>query len=217
VYAKATTTATYGDDIPSTAEQKIKQYFNPNAPGKPALTNGSFKNGRLTTKQNWTYSWTGTGSPNKTTSPVKGYRIRLYKNDVNIPIKNNSGTVISSVLGSTDHFYDSESTSTSFTINPTIHGFKPGDSVQLSIYSYTRWGKEADKDNSGKLPQRFNGGGTTASRVLSDKSVVQNAGVVRVKVNNAWKEGQVWVKVGGVWKEAETVNVKVNGTWRESQ
>lgn len=183
----------------------VVYYAAPKNPGKPALTSNSFRNGRLTIKQNWTYSWTAAPAAN-TNSPVKGYRIRLYKNGKLVTgLTNGSNNIISKGTGANEYL-DRESTSCTITFNPVDFGFKAGDTVQLGIFAYTR---------NGKNTQLWSGDGKT--QVLSDVATVQNAGVVNVKVGNAWKEGQVYVKVSGAWKEAETVNVKVNGSWKESQ
>ena len=43
-----------------------------------------------------------------------------------------------------------------------------------------------------------------------------NAGIIKIKVNGNWKEGQVWIKNGGIWKEATGVFIKNNGKWNSS-
>lgn len=179
-------------------------YANPGVPGIPVI---SYSKSRLTIKENWTYTWTA-GAAGNTDSPVKGYRIRLYKNGTAITgLVANTNNTITKGSGTSDHV-DRESTSCIVTFNPVDFGFKAGDKVKLGIYAYAK---------NGAGGQLFNGGGTTEAQVNSVESTVQNAGVVNIKVNNAWTEGQVWIKADGKWHEAETVNVKVNGTWHESQ
>ena len=187
--------------------KSVKYYAAPGNPGIPTLTTGSFKNNRLTVKQNWTYSWTAAVGAN-TNSPIKGYRIRLWKNGTTTPIKDSSGNQLSEIRsGSTgDYIYDRESTSTSITIDPVINSFKAGDEVELSIFAYTRNGKEE---------QLFSGGAVTS--VISEKTAVENAGIVKFKTAGSWVEGQVWVKANNAWYEAETVSTKVAGSWKESQ
>jgi hypothetical protein len=129
----------------------------------------------------------------------------LQKNGTSIPIKNTSGTVISSNPSSAD-WHTVDSSSTSITISPTKNGFKPGDTVRIGVKPYTQYGAS----NTGT--QLFN-----ADYTYSANSTVRNAGIVHVKVGGTWKEGQVYVKVNGAWKEAETVSTKVNGSWKESQ
>lgn len=43
------------------------------------------------------------------------------------------------------------------------------------------------------------------------------SGGMDIKVNNAWKEGSVWVKVNGSWKRAKRVWIKANGKWVQSK
>lgn len=50
----------------------------------------------------------------------------------------------------------------------------------------------------------------------SDTIRVVSAGIVKIKVNNQWKEGQVWIKNNGSWIEADEVYVKTNGVWKSS-
>ena len=40
------------------------------------------------------------------------------------------------------------------------------------------------------------------------------SGGINIKVNNAWKNGIVWIKVNGSWVRAKSVWIKVNGTWK---
>lgn len=204
IYAQATTFAEFGQDAIAYAEKDIKQYFNPNDPGKPAL---SYSKRRLTIKENWTYTWTAATTPNSTTSPIKGYRIRLYKNGNAI-----KGLVVSSgntiTIGSNpETFLDRESTSTTIEFNPAAIGFKPKDTVQLGISAYTKWG-------DGSI--HFNRNGLDAN-ILSAVSTVQNAGIMHINADGAWREGQVWVNVDGTWVEADSVHINDSSNWRESQ
>ena len=193
----------HGTDTSARASKGAKYYAAPSTPGKPVLSAGSYKNNRLTIKQNWTYTWTAATQANSN-SPVKGYRIRIYKNGEKLTglTCSTSSNTIGKGSG-TAEYVDRESTSCTITFNPVTLGFLPKDTIKVGIYAYTR-----------------NGAGTqlwSDTHMISDILTVQNAGIVQVKVNNTWKEGQVWVKVNGAWKEAETVNVKVNGSWKESQ
>ena len=193
IYARTIAKGEMGDTSTSSeASLSIKNYRAPSTPGKPALTGASFKNGRLTVKQNWTYSWTAATQTN-TSSPVKGYWIQIWR----LPKGGSWTSVKTQTLGVT----------TSYTFNPNDYGFAAGDQVQFEICAYTTNGLGT------WLNSTMSGGYYT----LSSKTPVENAGVVNVKVGGAWKEGQVFVKVAGAWKEAETVNVKVGGTWKESQ
>jgi hypothetical protein len=173
------------------------------------LHNDSLKNGRLTIKKLWKFHW-GPATKRNDSSQLVGYRIRLYKNGKTIPIKNASGSQLSSLRPTTtdDWIYDRNSTSTEITIDPVLHGFVPGDTVYLGVYAYS-------KDNNGK--QLFNDGGGGEYQLTSSSEPVLNAGVVQVKVGDGWTEGQVWVKTPDGWKEADTVSTKTADGWKESQ
>lgn len=199
VYAKSVTGATYGDDKTETAYADVWQYV---APSKPKDISITYTKSRMTIKENWTLKWTG-GKKVNGSSPVLGYRIRIYKNGKTIQFKNSKGEVLTSG-SSSDYYYDREDTSTTMNINTSTNGFAPGDKVQVSICTYTRYKK-------GK------GSALCSGAVASSEYTVQNAGVANVKVSGAWKEGKIWVKVSGAWKEAEVAKAKVSGAWKESQ
>lgn len=204
VYAKSVTGAKYGSDTVATTSLAIRQYVAPSSPGVPVL---SYKKSRLTIKEPWTFLWTPASATN-TSSPIKGYRIRLYKNGSLVKgLTAGSGSSIT--LSGTNEWLDRESSSCAITLDPVAFGFKAGDTIQLGIFAYTRNGSS----NTGT--QIFSGSGST--QIMSATYTVQNAGVVHSKVGGAWKEGQVYIKVAGIWKEAESVNIKAGGVWKESQ
>jgi hypothetical protein len=204
VWAKVVTDATYGGDTTFSNSYKVKQYVAPKAPGVPAISSPT----RLTTKGLWTFTWTAATAIN-TSSPVKGYRIRLYKNNTLIKgLVTNKDNNITLADGGTNEYLDSDSTSTTAIVDPTAFNFKAGDKVKLSISAYTRFGKA----NSGT---RWLGKSPTVK--TSTEYTVQNAGTVKVKVGGAWKEGQAYVKVNNAWKEADTVSIKVGNSWKDSK
>lgn len=192
----------------SVVTKTVKYYVIPKAPGKAVLQ--SFTRSRPTVKENWTYKWTAATAGN-TDSPIKGYRIRIYKNGS--PLKGLTCSTSNNTIGinsaGTDIWVNRESTSTTLTFNPKTLGFKTKDKIKVGLYAYTRNG-EAEP------AQMFNNGGASDAQVFSDETTVQSAGTVRVKVGGSWREGQVWVKVGGSWREAESVYSKAGGSWRES-
>lgn len=173
-----------------------KIYRVPTAPGTPVI---EFNKTRLTTKENWKYTWTA-ATAQSSHSPIKGYRIKLYNGGSTVPIVTESGTTLGTNSGSI-YYYDTDTTATSITFNPAKSGFKATNTVKLGVAAYSLDGSNV------KTPGAF---------VSSVASPVQNAGIVNVKVGGQWQEGQVWVKADGAWREAETVNVKVNGSWQES-
>lgn len=198
VYARNVMEATYNSSKSSTVTVNIKQYVKPSNPGTPEL---SYEKSRLTVKENWRYTW-GAATKANDSSPIVGHRIRIYKNGTAITglTSSTDSTVIGKGTGTTS-YVDRDSTSRAILFNPVTLGFKAGDKVKASIQAYTKDGK------STKL---------LSSAVISAESVVQNAGIVNVKVGGAWKEGQVYVKVSGSWKEAESVSTKVSGAWKEA-
>lgn len=203
VYAKCVTGAAFGADTTVTAEKAIKQYVAPPAPGIPSI---SYEGNRITLKTPWTFSWAASKATNSS-SPIKGYRIYLYKNNVlikGLTIDDNS--TLKQVAGGTNEYIDSDTTGTTIKItDPAAFGFVAGDKVKLTIYSYTRYGEK----NTGK--QLF------SAKAAENTFNTQNAGVVQVNINGAWKEGQVYININGAWKEAESISTNVNGVWKESQ
>ena len=202
IYATSTTEATYGEDKVASTNTAVKQYFLPQPPGTPKI---SYSRSRLTLKENWKFTWQAAASLNSTTSPVLGYRIKLYKNGVTV--KGLKATVITegyklSVDSNLANEWIDLSNTTSIILNPIDFQFVAGDNVKISVASYNTWG---------------NGISNYSTSIESISYEVQNAGVVKVKVNNKWKEGQVWVKVGGKWREAETVKIKTANGWKESE
>jgi hypothetical protein len=206
----------------------IKRYDTTAAmPGTPIL---SYKKSRLTLKEPWTFTWTtpATTNPN---SPVLGYLIHLDKRSSSSdPFKgvvisdgknssNNKGiydtgsanSLVSGLTYSCKNEGTNQSQTATFVVNsPGDFGYKPGDEVRLAIIAYT-------KNGAGAYCYNDINTATNSIYVCSSPETVKNAGIVYVKTNNGWKEGQVWVKANGVWKEAETVNVKTASGWKESQ
>ena len=193
----------------STGNKSINIYAIPGSPGTPKI---SYTKKRLTIKENWKVTWAIAQAGNSI-SPIQGYRFRIYKKPAGgtkfttIKLYDTSGKLISSDMGTAsnviDHRYYCDMASVSMTIDPSKHDIVPGDTIKIGLYAYTRDGGGDKLFSEG---QQF-----------SADYVVRNAGIVNVKVNGSWEEGQVWTKVNGVWKEAETVNAKVSSTWKESQ
>lgn len=196
VYAYTTVDGVYNDATSATVSKSIKKYA---APGKPINLAISYSKSRLTLKESWTYTWTAANAANSS-SPVKGYRIRIWKNNAELTGLSCSGDTITKTSG-TNEYIDRESTSCKLVFDPVSFGFKVGDTVEISLNAYTK----------NALNTKLFG-----ARVYSDSSTVQNAGIVDVKVGGKWKEGQVYVKVGGKWREAQSVQTKVKGVWKES-
>ena len=191
-------------------EAEIIYHVAPNEPGTPVLY---ATRSRFTAKDRIIYNWTA-ASPGNADSPVMGYRIKLYKKEagsnlwISIPIYNDKGTLLSTNTGAStpNHIYDSETPNiTQISLDQKIHGFVAGDSVKLSVQAYSRLGL----NNNGDTMPSYS--------VSSVGTLIQNAGIVHVKADGGWKEGQVWVRVNNTWHEAETVNIKTPGGWKESE
>ena len=194
----------YGPDT-HTGHKRFDIYLAPTQPGPPTLSNSSKNNGRLTTKQNWTYSWSKADGGNNN-SPVKGYWIRIWRL---------SKATQQWTVAKTDEWEDA--TKTSYTFDPTAYNFAAGDQVQFEVAAYSK-DSEGNKLWSAVTGTWTNSDGKTYDLYTrSAISTVENAGVVNVKVGNSWVEGQVWVKIAQGWVEAETINVKANDGWQESQ
>lgn len=172
----------------------VKYYGNPGNPGKPTL---SYRRKGPTLKEALSFNWEAASAG--TNVPIVGYRLRMYKN----------GRLITGVnpYDASAYYYDTNSTSTTYSFDASALGFKVGDTIKLGIYSY-------GKNGAGDL--LFNGGGTGAAQVDSDEYTFINAGIIRIKQAGIWKEGQVYIKVNGVWKEADSVYIKKDGSWKES-
>lgn len=206
VYARCTTTATRGSSAVATTSKTIYRYAAPGDVGKPALSSSSFRNGRLTVKQNWTYTWTA-ASAGTVNSPVLGYRIRMYKNGSLVKgITAGSGSNISKGTGTNEYLDRSGSTNCSITFNPVSFGFEPGDTIYIGVFAWAA---------NGAGSTLWSGGGST--HVVSDTTTVQNSGIMRVRPAGSWKEGVVSVKVDGKWIEADVVQIKADGKWKESE
>lgn len=201
VYAKCVTGATYGDDKTVTTSANIKQYVAPSAASKISFAPDTKT--RLTNKEKWILSWTK-GTKTNDSSPVEGYRIRIYVNDKTIAFKNGNKEVVTTDSGSGAgrYYYDRDQTSTSMNFYANLNGLKPGDKVFAHIHCYTKNAK--------------------GTKIFSDSAksstyTVQHAGVMRIKSDGKWYEGEVYIKADGKWIEADVVHVKSDGKWYESE
>ncbi len=200
----------------ASATKDILFYKAPSAPGTPGLANSE---SRLTVKKPWTFTWTA-ATPYNDNSPVAGYYIMLLrkaKDEADFkyvcrPVDDgdNKLGIDKDEQNDTNYYLRRESTScTAIIEDPKSFGFKPGDEVKLRVKSFA-WNGATPKQALQYPPAGDPGKD-------SEAYLVQNAGVVNVKVGNKWKEGQVYVKVGDKWKEAESISTKVGDSWKESQ
>lgn len=204
--------ATYGNNADASNTAWINQY---RPPSNPTNVHLDYTKSRLTVKEMWTLKWDANNLAANTTSPVKGFRIRMQVNGVYRPILDAYYRQLSSQSG-TDYYYDTENTLTSLDIWPGVNGINPGDKVRFNIFAYSKNGLGEITWSVGENKYSlWSGSGTSPAE--SPIYEVQNAGVVHVKVDGQWKEGIVHVKVNGQWKEADVVYTKVGGTWEESE
>lgn len=202
VAARVGTDGVHNDAWPGYTYVDIKQYIAPTTPSTaPALTAASKKNNRLTTRQNWEYTWGA--SAKQGYSGVAGYAVAVWKNGSKLTGLGYSKRTITLNSNNKNDWVDIPGTTCSVTINPTTLGFKAGDTVGLSVWGYSENGTSTKT----KLYSAASNSATTT---------VKNAGVMRVKASGGWKEGRVWVKVSGSWKEADLVSTKVGGSWKDS-
>jgi hypothetical protein len=223
VYAKSRTVANNGAYIDSFAKGStgvgvdIRQYVGPNKIDSCSIYSSK---GKLTLKEDWTLHWTEPGTNNG--CPVKGYQVALFKQSSGdnkwsvLPLINDKGDIL---IGSTGK-YQTESTSLSLKLGAKYYTkeynalgtdlLKPGDKIRFSVKAYTKFGKNNEIDS-------FVFNNNANIETYSTEYPIYNSGIMRVKANNAWTEGQVWVKVDGDWKEADVVKVKVNGVWEDSE
>jgi hypothetical protein len=226
VYAKGVTTATYGADATITTSKGIKQYVAPGKPGVPYIVQYDLGD-RLTADISWDWCWEA-AKPANDSSPVRGYRIRLYKNGTlvkGLSVNKSTSGIHYLVKGSgTNEYIDYEghdndvlNTKKQLKIeNPAAtFGFKAGDTVKLGLFAYSKNGlNEIQWSAGGQWNNLFSGNAT--SQTNSSIYTIENKGIMNVKVGGSWKEGQVYIKVGGAWKEAQGVYTKVSGSWKES-
>jgi hypothetical protein len=181
------------------------------APGDPGVPTISYSKPRLTNTEPWTFKWTAATKANSV-SGVKGYRLRLYKNNVNIPIKNDAGTQLSFLNVENDYAYDYETSTASFTLNPKVHDFNAGDTVNFGVYAYTKDRTGARKFNSNHV-------------LLNAPQEVESVGLLQVVNNtNNWVTGIVYVyekekesDTTCKWIESSAVYINMDNDWKESQ
>lgn len=204
VSAEATTIATYGSNKTAAASVDINMYYEPYTP-TVTLAESSRHNGRITTKKNWTFSWTCSPKSSSENSAVKGYYLYLYKIDSNgnyisLDIKDSSGAGYCYEYDGV--YYSPQSADvTSITLDPEKCGIQTGDAIRFRVTAYS---------TDGKNNKLWSGDGYSAV------VYVESSGIARVKYGGTWRESQVFVKYGGTWREAEAIYTKYGGTWRST-
>lgn len=146
------------------------------------------------------------------------YKELTYKDTSGISesfIKNNNitfaGANCSSTATEADEVYLE---GTSFDFIPKDLGIESGDEYVFTIYPYNNYGTYF-VNSSGNAVETFVG--TRLTNEGTTYGTITSKGIVRVKHNNNWKEGQVWVMHNGVWKQAQAVYTMKDGKWLEAK
>jgi hypothetical protein len=146
------------------------------------------------------------------------YKELTYKDTSGISesfIKNNNITFAGANCSSTSTEADEVYlTGTSFDFIPKDLGIESGDEYQFTIYPYNNYGTYFT-NASGNIVET-----ATGTRLTNEGTIygtITSKGIVRVKHNNNWKEGQVWVMHNGVWKQAQAVYTMKDGKWLEAK
>lgn len=101
-----------------------------------------------------------------------------------------------------------------FYFMPKQLGINPGDKYLFRVHPYNVYSSCWTYDEEGK--QRLLPGTLLTSEGTSMEGKVSK-GIVRVKTDNGWVEGQVWVMTVNGWKQAEAVYAKTENGWKEAQ
>lgn len=229
VWATAITTGEYNNSEATTNSKAIYQYFQPGQANNLAI-NCDTTSDRLTLSKDWTLTWDKPTIKNEYTSwrpEYSYYRLQLYKNSEAI---SQLGAEAGEESGSCKIIQNSENEKTYIdlklgdyndlqgeTINITISsdtlkslGFVTGDIVSFSINTVTKWGTLSSANGN------FHSWSLGGSTPISSEEYKISGGVVYVKVNDTWTEGQVYVKTSSGWVEAEGVYTKTPDGWAES-
>ena len=165
----------------------------------------------------FTCSWSRAAEFNES-SPVCGYKIHATKDNVNDTGREDIAglTYVSDTkyliqdfdVGSEEGIVYTDSTSAEVHFYPKDFGVGVGKYFYIDICPYTRYG------------QNNTGNRLVSNTALSTQSILPG-GVVRIKVNDGWTTGQVFVRsrdASGnlVWKPASAICVKHNGAWKYS-
>ena len=143
-----------------------------------------------------------------------GYKTILYWND--IPFKTYPAFLTRPYLGDSDgyrHTFDdeyelSQYNNTTIVIDGQTYtiNFNKGDCIKVEV-TYQVYPIDGSTANY-NYP--------LGSTLVSDEYCVDSNGIVRVKPDGVWREGQVWIKVNDEWIEATDVYIKTNNGWHES-
>ena len=137
-------------------------------PGAPSNLKIAYNKNEPIPTAAYTFSWDAGSAGSK---PISGYRFRLYKNNTEILME------------------DTESTTTSKTINGADYNFAVGDVIKFGLYSYS-------KDWAGN--KHFNGGGAGSAQVVSGTITIVSDKYIYISVNGGtFDKKKMYISVNG--------------------
>ena len=153
-----------------------------NDPGLPANIVLSYDQSEPIPSANLQATWLAASAGS---TPVAGYRLRLYKNNTQIKMIDTENTNISYTFGTFEEL-----------------GFVPGDVAKVGIYAYS-------KDWQGN--KHFSGGGTSSSQVYSNSVTEVSDKYVYVSMNGGtFEKYKMYVSIdGGSFKEHKKEKFKI--------
>lgn len=99
-----------------------------------------------------------------------------------------------------------------FYFRPRDFDIVKDDYFMVRVYPYIVYGCYLDLESQPCLQH----GAYLASEGDESDEMKFTLGVVRVKTDQGWKEGQVWVMTASGWKEADSIYVKTDTGWKEA-
>lgn len=116
--------------------------------------------------------------------------------------------------GTTSEVYIEDPNVTSFYFRPRDFGIVKDDYFMIRVYPYIVYSQYWDTSGQPQQSALLSSKGTNAENDSDEMKFT--LGVVRVKTDQGWKEGQVWVMTASGWKEADSIYVKTNTGWKEA-
>lgn len=182
----------------------VKQYLAPTKPSwAPTISTNSFTGNRLTTRKHWVYSWGS--STARGCSGLSGYSVAVVKNGARIRglyVPSGKPTYLKKGSGNNEWVDMTYTEGGVVNFDPVDLGFNAGDSVYITVWGYTKNGKNES---------------LYSDAVISDTKIVEKSGIVYTKDSTSWKTGVVQVRNNkGSWTEAEAVKVWTGSKWKDS-
>ena len=191
----------YGEYTEMSDGKKVKYYQAPlilqDENYKPNI---SYDTRKLTKKSEITYSW-NQWNPTNDDSPITGYRVYVYKNDIAIPFNED-------MQSNQINYLDVNADIREITFNASFIGLQADDIIKCSVSA---------KTTNGALVDLWSVNDEGDEAVLwSDDSIVENSAVMYTKINGLWKECEIYPYTNDDWNETEGMYTKQNNNWLES-